>query len=285
MLGIILIIILDAVLLFFLFRKNKKYPFGGLDYLLVVVTALIACFLSAYLNTLNEDILLYVMKDKFINVENGRIWDSTGDVIFFYFIHFLGVAIVEEAAKHIILFIQIRKKTVRTYLDCVLSFILVSAIFSVTEDIVYYINYGSSVGIPRLVTELAGHIMFSMIVGECYYKYLINKKILFMHRYLQERGNVKSNIVIKKKTISIFVKGFALAIFLHFMYNFVSVVFKDAVDIILYITYTTIFIIKYIKSLKNPLIFTTVAEKYEKLQFDIKKEEIYSIFYVDGKTK
>ena len=124
------------------------------------------------------------MQDKFESVDGGRIWDSTWDFLSFYFMNFLGVAIVEETTKHIILFIQIRKKTVRTYLDCVLSFILVSVIFSVVEDIVYYINYGSVVGIPRLVTELSCHIMFSMIVGECYYKYLINKKILFMHRYL-----------------------------------------------------------------------------------------------------
>ena len=285
MLGIILIIILDAVLLFFLFRKNKKYPFGGLDYLLVVATALTACFISSYLNTFNEKILLFLMKDKFESVDGGRIWDSTWDFLSFYFMNFLGVAIVEETTKHIILFIQIRKKTVRTYLDCVLSFILVSVIFSVVEDIVYYINFGSVVGIPRLVTELSGHIMFSMIVGECYYKYLINKKILFMHRYLQDRGNVKSSVVIKEKTVSIFIKGFALAIFLHLMYNFVNTVFIEVYGIIISIAYTVIFIVKYIKSLKNPLIFTTVAEKYEKLQFDIKKEEIYSIFYIDGKTK
>ena len=280
MLGIILIIILDAVLLFFLFRKNRKYPFGGLDYLLVVVTALTACFISAYLNTFNEKILLFLMKDKFESVDGGRNWDSTWDFLSFYFLNFLGVAIVEETTKHIILFIQIRKKTVRTYLDCVLSFILVSVVFSVVEDIIYYINYGSVVGIPRLVTELSGHIMFSMIVGECYYKYLINKKLLFMHRYLQDRGNVKSSVVIKEKTVSIFIKGFALAIFLHLMYNFVNTVFIEVFGNIISIAYTTIFIIKYIKSLKNPLIVTTVTEKYEKLQFDIKKEEIYSIFYI-----
>ena len=106
-----------------------------------------------------------------------------------------------------------------------------------------------------------------------------------MHRYLQDRGNVKSSVVIKEKTVSIFIKGFALAIFLHLMYNFVNTVFIEVYGIIISIAYTVIFIVKYIKSLKNPLIFTTVAEKYEKLQFDIKKEEIYSIFYIDGKTK
>ena len=277
MIGIILIIILDFILLFILFRKNKKYPFGFIDYALIGVTVLLALFISGMLNGLTEDILLYFMKGKY-TLENGiPHWYTIGDKLKYNCIFFIFVAIVEETTKHILLFVQIRKKTVRTYLDCVLSFILVSALFSVLEDISYYINYGSSVGIPRLISELAGHIMYSMIVGECYYKYLIQKKIAFMHSYLQEYGYVDKSVVVKTKTISIFIKGFSLALILHFLYNFIVSSFIDEIGYLCIIAYTIVFIVKYIKALKNPLIVTVVAEKYEKMQFEIKKEEIYSI--------
>lgn len=276
MIGIICVIVLDTLLLFFLFKRNKDYPFGKEDYAVLIVVALLALQISGDFNNLFEVILDKIFINKYHYIDGVAYWDSKSYQIIYNLILFFFVAIIEETTKHIILFTQLRRKNVRTYLDCIISFLFVSALFSVIEDISYYRMYGSATAQVRFITEISGHLMFSMFVGECYYNYLVNKKMVILHSYLQSTGAVGKSVVIKPRFISIFLAGFSLAVVFHWLYNFLVNTYPIMGWICIAI-YGVVFCLRYKNALKNKFISTRVVEKYAKLQFEVSKEEIYKL--------
>lgn len=282
MIGIIITLILDGLLLFFLIRRNKDYPFGLDDYAVLTVVALVSLFLSGRLNGFFGDILLKFFDGKYCYIEGELYWYSRKSELLHDFIkYFFIVAVVEETTKHIVLFFQLRRKQVRTYLDCIISFLIVSVIFSVVEDIEYFIYKDAQY---RFITEISGHLMFSMIVGECYYKYMVNKKMINLHSFLVDKGVVDKNTHIKPKYISIFIRGFLTAIFLHGLYNF-CISLSGIIFILCLISYAILFCFKYKKALNNKLISVSAVEKYEKLQLQVTKEEIFSLIMNSNKDE
>lgn len=276
MIGIICVIILDSLLIFLLLKRNRDYPFGKEDYAVMIVVAAIALFISGNLNGFFEKTLDRIFVNKYYYVDGVAYWNSGRYEIIYYLIQFFLVAVVEETTKHIILFTQLRRKKVRTYLDCIISFLLVSALFSIVEDISYFRLYGSATSQLRFVTEISGHLMFSMFVGECYYKYMVNKKIVILHSYLQDKGAVGKDGVIKPHFISIFLCGFSIAILLHWLYNFLVTMYPTLGWICIAI-YGVVFCFRYKNALKNKFISTRVVEKYAKIQSDVSKEDIYKL--------
>lgn len=181
---IVLAFIAIAVLLiWFLLSRNKgeKEP----------VSALWAAagfgFVGAILAAIVEHLLIP------INLVNGAS-DKTIEIL----IASLGVGLIEESLKFVPLAIFIYpKKYFNEHVDGIIYFAIAGLAFGVPENILYSLNFGSKVGLSRLVLTPIFHATTTSLVGF----FLVKSKI-------------------DKKPITLTIFAFLAAILLHGLYDF-----------------------------------------------------------------
>ena len=263
-------------------RKNKRFPFKKKDYFILSAIAVGAVLFSIIASGFAQVSIYYMFRRRYFYLDGEWYWYYKKSLIFYTWVnHLFGVALIEEFAKHILLFLQLKTKKVRTYLDCITSFLFVGVLFAVIEDIKYYVNYDVTY---RFIGALSGHLMFSMIVGGFYYRYMVNKKIVILDRFLKDVGAVDSSVRVKGCSKIILAGGFLLAVALHTLYNFLASLYP-VLWIICLVLYGVIFIILYIGALKNKLILSKAIERYEKLQSQVNKKQIFELITQNIETK
>ena len=147
-----------AVLLFYIYRKDKNSPEPVGQLLKTFFVGVLAVPLSLCISTPLESLGLYTMEPASIF---GAISTS-----------FLGAAIPEEIAKFLLLWMVLRKnKYFDEKMDGIVYAVCISLGFAALENIMYlFSNVESylSVGITRAIFAVPGHFCFGILMGYYY---------------------------------------------------------------------------------------------------------------------
>jgi len=255
---IILIIIINIFLIVFLCNKNSHSNFITKSKILIfILFGLLAAIASIFSETFLESILSSFFSDKYTVTEEGIIWDSKGaQILYNFFFTFIIVGITEELTKFFPCYLYINGKlnTISnekaTRLDCIIPFVIVGATFSVLEDVVYIFSdtTNSSIGFVRLITEVAGHLFWSLLIGEGFYRHAVrsrSQKILYKIKE-KERLNYINTGMFSDNMLYISV---AFNILMHGIYNFLLLTIPFLGIIFIIISYILFF--KFTKNLIN----------------------------------
>lgn len=101
------------------------------------------------------------------SILKGFVREDTNIYNLIYF--FVGVALVEELCKYIMLRIGSWKKADFDYVfDGIVYAVVTSCGFAVFENILYGFSYGLGVLLLRAITSIPGHIIFGIFMGHFY---------------------------------------------------------------------------------------------------------------------
>ena len=147
-----------AVLLFYIYRKDKNFPEPIGQLLKAFFIGVLAVPLSLCISTPLESLGLYSMEPSTIT---GAIGTS-----------FLGAAIPEEIAKFFMLWLFLRKnRYFDEKMDGIVYAVCVSLGFAALENIMYLFSNAEtflSVGISRAIFAVPGHFCFGILMGYYY---------------------------------------------------------------------------------------------------------------------
>lgn len=158
------------------------------------------------------------MENIFSNFEDGLV------KLFIYM--FLGVALIEEFFKWIIVFkVTFKNLLFDSYYDSIVYSVFVSLGFALIENIFYVISYGLEVGFLRAITAVPLHACCALIMG--YFLGLAKERIV--------RNDVKNY----KKYIGL---SLLSPVLLHTIYNFLALSTVPIFYIIFYIIIVLMYI-------------------------------------------
>lgn len=193
MILLVLLLFSAAVYLFILFIVKRdhghKEPSGAL--FSAAGFGLGAVILAGYLNNIvvPEKILNSINTASRPNVSPAAILGAT-----------LCVGLIEEGLKNIPLALFIfRKRYFDEMTDGIIYFGLAGLSFGIVEDITYALNYGSGVGLTRIIMEPYLHSAFCILFGSL----LIRYKLL-------------------SRNVALPVLGFAMAVAAHALFDFLG---------------------------------------------------------------
>lgn len=278
---------MNVLLLIYVLRKNKE---GQLfkkkkRYLICILFGLIACVLSLIIERILEFILSLSFANYYKIVDDKLVWTSLVAQLLYYLIDcFLIIAIVEELAKFLPLFLVIENNywERKTKFDCILPFLIVTITFSIIEDIIYiYIYYPeSSTGILRLLTEFSGHILWGLISGIGYYKYTVKTKVESIKYGIKKlKGGDNPNYKFINTGMfsdTILIIHILIVTVLHGIFDFL-VVNNFVVILIIFSVICTIYCIQRIVKLKNSDILLESIIQYKRYDLDATEEMIKEV--------
>lgn len=278
---------MNVLLLIYVLRKNKE---GQLfkkkkRYLICILFGVIAFVLSLIIEWVFEFILSLVFSNYYKIVDDKLVWTSLVAQLIYYFIDcFLIIAIVEELAKFLPLFLVIENNywERKTKFDCILPFLIVTITFSIIEDIIYiYIYYPeSSTGILRLLTEFSGHILWGLISGIGYYKYTVKTKVESIKYGIKKlKGGDNPNYKFINTGMfsdTILIIHILIVTVLHGIFDFL-VVNNFVVILIIFSVICIIYCIQRIVKLKNSDILLESIIQYKRYDLDVTEEMIKEV--------
>lgn len=284
---IFIIILMNVLLLIYVLRKNKE---GQLfkkkkRYLICILFGVIAFVLSLIIEWVFQFILSLVFSNYYKIVDDKLVWTSLVAQLIYYFIDcFLIIAIVEELAKFLPLFLVIENNywERKTKFDCILPFLIVTITCSIIEDIIYIYVYdlSSSTGILRLLTEFSGHTLWGLISGIGYYKYTVKTKaesIKYGIKKLKGEDNPNYNFINTGMfSDTILIIHIVIATILHGLFDFL-VVNNFVVILIIFSVICTIYCIQRIVKLKNSDILLESIIQYKRYDLDVTEEMIKEV--------
>ena len=152
----------------YVFSKDRveKEPLGLL-LSLMFFGALIAIPVSIFESKLSIAIdnffanfaVSYTPDGYYVLTESGNFWYNAA-------VAFIGVALIEEGFKWIVLFIITRNnKNFNSYFDGIVYAVFVSLGFALLENVLYVFDYGFSTGLSRMFTAIPGHFFFAVMMG------------------------------------------------------------------------------------------------------------------------
>jgi RsiW-degrading membrane proteinase PrsW (M82 family) len=216
-----------AVLLFYIYRKDKNSPEPIGQLLKAFFIGVLAAPLSLCISTPLESLGLYTMEPASIL---GAISTS-----------FLGAAIPEEIAKFFLLWLVLRKnRFFDEKMDGIVYAVCISLGFAALENIMYlFSNVESylSVGIVRAIFAVPGHFCFGILMGyyyslaRFYPKTPKKNKVLILAAPIIVHGLYDSILFIINVTPSI--SGILMIVFLvfcHKMWKYGSKSIKEHIE-------------------------------------------------------
>lgn len=158
------------VLLSYVYKKDRaeKEPVGLL--LLLLALGALSCLPASLLEGILIDNVLYNIFAPFGSVQGSGIYLSDGAYnVYLILENFIGVALVEEGLKWIILyFVTRRNKNFNSLFDGLIYAVFVSLGFALLENVLYVFNYGFETAVLRAVTAVPGHMFDGVIMGYFY---------------------------------------------------------------------------------------------------------------------
>ena len=150
-----------VVLCFYVFSKDKveKEPLPLLLKLLLL--GAISCLPAAYLETA----IISVIDGIFKNLTMTPILDRIYKAVYY----FIGVALVEEGLKWLILYyVTKNNKEFNCIFDGMIYAIFVSLGFAAFENVLYVMEYGWINAVMRAILSVPGHMFFAVMMGWYY---------------------------------------------------------------------------------------------------------------------
>lgn len=153
----------------YVFRKDRveKEPLGLL--LLLLAMGALSCYPAGEL----EEILINGIRKFFLNFgreSNGTLYLPTRIFkLYNGLVYFVGVGLVEEALKFVVLLLFTRKnKNFNSLFDGLIYSVFVSLGFAALENVMYVTRYGWLNAFTRAVMSVPAHMFFSVLMGYYY---------------------------------------------------------------------------------------------------------------------
>lgn len=165
----------------YVFKKDRveKEPVGLL--LLLLGLGALSCFPAAY----TEEFIIGIIDDIF----GSMIATDLSVRLYFATYYTVGVALVEEGFKFLIMYFITRKnKNFNSLFDGIVYAVFVSLGFAGLENIFYVLDYGWKNAIMRGIMSVPGHMFFGVIMGYYYSMWHMSNKAAEMERNLKSAG-------------------------------------------------------------------------------------------------
>lgn len=186
--------------------RVEKEPISLLIKLLIL--GAISCFPAA-----SAEVFL----DKIID---ALFYKNVGTYSYLFIKNFIGIALVEEGFKLIILLIFTRKnKEFNCLFDGIIYSVFVSLGFAALENVLYVFEYGLMTAIMRAVLSVPGHMFFAVMMGYYYSMWHITDKTVSEECRLKKEGIIstsKANYNPKRNII----KCILIPVLAHGFYDF-----------------------------------------------------------------
>ncbi len=223
------------VLCIYVFKKDRveKEPIGLLLGLLAL--GCVICWPAAEIES-----MLSVIIDKafspFTFEEEGAVYLSeTAFKVYNAVDNFIGVALVEEGLKFIVLFFVTRKnKNFNSLFDGLIYAVFVSLGFAAFENVLYVVNYGWTNALVRALTAVPGHMFFAVLMGYYYSMWHICEQANALEQGLKKAGFIDKNakeISAKKYLIC----SLLVPILAHGLYDYCCTAETVLADIVFYV--------------------------------------------------
>lgn len=180
----------------------------------------LACFPAAGIESVLEGVI-----NAFFSKSVMAMGVMQGSLIYQYnfFKYFIGVALVEEAVKFLVLVLVTRKnKEFNSLFDGMIYSIFVSLGFAALENLMYVMSYGLGTAIMRAVLSVPGHMFFGVMMGYHYSMWHITDKAAQVEQSLKADGIISSYKKSFSSTKSI-VMCLLIPILAHGFYDFCCV--------------------------------------------------------------
>ena len=180
-----------VALCIFIFIKDRveKEPIGLL--LLLLGLGAFICFPAAKIETVltgGIDKLFSTLTYEY----EGELYMNTTPYRFYLFsTNFIGIALVEEGLKFLVMFFITRNnKNFNSLFDGLIYAVFVSLGFAALENVLYVIQLGWQVAILRALMSVPGHMFFAVMMGYYYSMWHMFEKA---HRY--EKGLKNAGVI------------------------------------------------------------------------------------------
>lgn len=216
--------LLPAVALgIYVFKKDRheKEPFWLLA--LLFVSGVIIAWPVVEVETFLDNTIFGIFSSFGISSEGSTVYVSDA---MYYLYHLcdniIGIALVEEGFKWLMLFLITRKsKHFNSLFDGVIYAVFVSLGFAALENVLYVFSYGLETGLLRAVTAVPGHVFDAVIMGYCYSFYHIYEKAQTYEKQFVDLGVITSNQQVMSRYKKIYLAASIIApVFIHGMYDF-----------------------------------------------------------------
>lgn len=265
-----------AALCIYVFKKDRteKEPLGLL--LLLLGLGAIICFPAAEV----ESVLINSIKDFFISsgiakVDNNTIvfTDNLNYILYNAAENFIGIALVEEGFKFLILYLVTRKnKNFNSLFDGLIYSVFVSLGFAALENVFYVTENGWMNAVVRAVLSVPGHMFFAVLMGYYYSMWNLYCKANAFERNFKAQGLIIPNSpeFVYKKYLTL---SLAMPVLAHGFYDFCCSVDYTIATVGLYAFVFLLYVhcFKKIKNMSNldgnnnTLAFGLVLNKYPHL--------------------
>ncbi len=176
----------------YVFRKDRveKEPIGLL--LQLFALGALVSFAAAYLEGFVLDIIDAVFSSRTLTMADGTVVMSKKVFYTYNFVkYFIGVALIEEAVKWLIL-VQTTKQHEEfdSLFDGIIYAVFVSLGFAAIENVFYVTQYGWGNALARAVLSVPGHMFFGVMMGYHYSFWHITDKAKLMEQALQAQESI-----------------------------------------------------------------------------------------------
>ena len=201
----LLAIVPGVALLYYVWKKDKsKEPFKVLAILFLL--GVVSCIPAALLEVVLGGVFSAIFGE--------------GNYIFYFVDAFLGVALIEEGCKFVLMFLYTRKhKEFNGLFDGLIYAVFVSLGFATFENILYVVDNGFATGIMRAVTAVPGHMFFAVFMGFNYSMWHTYKLCDKSETYFANLGMIRPRPP-KYQYSGYLVKAIVFPVLIHGLYDF-----------------------------------------------------------------
>ncbi len=185
------------VLCIYVYKKDRveKEPVSLLLKLLLLGAA--SCFVAAVLEEVVIDWIDALFAGDMIVTDEGVLaLPKMSYYLYNFLYYFIGVALIEELVKWVILYLTTRNdKEFNCLFDGMIYAIFVSLGFAALENVLYALQFGWSTTIMRAFLSVPGHMFFGVMMGYQYSSWRILTDTKKEEKLLKEKGLISQDIL------------------------------------------------------------------------------------------
>lgn len=204
----------------YVFKKDRveKEPIGLLLGLLVL--GALICYPAAEIESLVGGWIKEIFKP-FGREEEGILYlEESIFRIYNACKYFIGVALVEEGMKFLVLFVVTKdNKNFNSLFDGLIYAVFVSLGFAGLENVFYVLRYGWMNALTRAVMSVPGHMFFSVLMGYYYSMWHMYKMARQQERDLKKLGLIAANTR-EFSGVSSMILAWVLPVAAHGLYDY-----------------------------------------------------------------
>ena len=242
-----------AALCIYIFKKDRveKEPIGLL--LLLFFLGAVICFPAGKIEAVLFELIDKIFTPFAFEYEGGLYYTGVTYRMYNACKYFIGVALVEEAFKFLVLLLVTRKnKNFNSLFDGIVYAVFVSLGFAALENVFYVLEYGWINAIMRAIMSVPGHMFFAVLMGYYYSLWHMYEKAKQQERDLKNAGLINKNAIeFSGKTY--LVLSLVMPVLAHGLYDYCCTIGTTLATIALYafVVFLYIYCFKRIKNISK----------------------------------